>query len=369
MIQSIKDKELEEKRRKEEYERQLRLQREAEEAARREAERRRLEEIQRQQQEARLREVEELSRKLQEQRDSIKRGIEQIEILDRSMAIGRRKGSFFSKFSMGKSSKVDKSRNIEVPLCGNRANRPLPATRLAIDERDFGKESFGGYIIESMPVEQNLISEISSLQKSSIPEIPNDIDCLFDGDSPDNGENIQESKNEEHEEVQEEDNEDLKDGPKEYQSESNEDLIDFTKIPSKLDSQFELLDTSNSLHTTIVKVASNWEMKFQKTLLGSKKSKSLNDESLKEERDRAFDLLDCLTKSGELKVCQSEFHVVLVSSYCFDKSVLNSLCQDNLNPIEELERSTLIVASTLFDKPTQDLIEEDKVEQVKLHSP
>lgn len=87
------------------------------------------------------------------------------------------------------------------------------------------------------------------------------------------------------------------------------------------------------------------------------------------EKNKAFDLLDALTKSGCLDIVQAEFHIVIASTHCFDKTLLDTVVQDNVNPIEKVERSVLIVASTIFDKPVEQLIRPEQLERVRTYSP
>lgn len=51
------------------------------------------------------------------------------------------------------------------------------------------------------------------------------------------------------------------------------------------------------------------------------------------------------TKSGGLAITDATLHIVMVASHCFDKSVLRTLVEDNVNPIERVESSSLIMAS------------------------
>ena len=43
--------------------------------------------------------------------------------------------------------------------------------------------------------------------------------------------------------------------------------MDFTKVPSSLDANFDKLDTDNALKPTIINVGDNWKLKQFKTLL------------------------------------------------------------------------------------------------------
>jgi hypothetical protein len=65
----------------------------------------------------------------------------------------------------------------------------------------------------------------------------------------------------------------------------------------------------------------------------------------------------------------ASLHVVLCATHCFDKSLMNTLIQDNVNPIEKVERSSLIMASTIHQLPPSEMILQSRIENVKEYSP
>jgi len=83
------------------------------------------------------------------------------------------------------------------------------------------------------------------------------------------------------------------------------------------------------------------------------KGKSLVEAS---EKQKAFDLLDALSRSGSLEIPFSELHVLICATLSFEKSVMETVIQDNINPIEKLEMSTLLMGSTVLDTPAYNLI-------------
>jgi len=87
------------------------------------------------------------------------------------------------------------------------------------------------------------------------------------------------------------------------------------------------------------------------------------------ERSRAFDLLDALTKSGCLSIEMASLHVIMAATHFFDKSLLDTLVQQNVNPIEKVERSNLIMATTIHNKPAKDLIKPDQEKRLMTYSP
>ena len=83
--------------------------------------------------------------------------------------------------------------------------------------------------------------------------------------------------------------------------------MDLTQIPKQLDAQFEALDEDSSLRPTVIKTGmcslqrciagESWTRRAQKSLLGKLVQSSMNSTSQKTEKDKAFDLLDALSRS------------------------------------------------------------------------
>jgi len=149
----------------------------------------------------------------------------------------------------------------------------------------------------------------------------------------------------------------------------SDDVIDYTKIPQQMEAQFDEFDEDSALRPTIIAPGNTWNKKFQKTLLSAAESTSLGTDEQGKERQKCFDLLDALTKSGALSVDFASLHVVIAATHCFDKTLMNTLVQDNVNPIEKVERSSLIVASTIHHCEPAALIAADQLQRVATYSP
>jgi len=145
--------------------------------------------------------------------------------------------------------------------------------------------------------------------------------------------------------------------------------FDYTQVPKQMDAKFEKLDTDGALRPTIIKAADVWTKRTQKALLAAAETSTLHSEDQKREKDAAFDLLDALTKSGALAVDHAALHVVIAATHCFDKTVTETVIQDNNNPIDKCERSSLIMATTVHQLPAGALIQQSQLPRVSGTSP
>ncbi|CAE7799825.1 unnamed protein product [Symbiodinium sp. CCMP2592] len=107
----------------------------------------------------------------------------------------------------------------------------------------------------------------------------------------------------------------------------------------------------------------------QKALLAQTSQTSLGADEQKQEKEAAFDLLDALTKSGALPLVNASLHVVVAAVHCFDKTVTETVIQDNMNPIENVERSALIMASTIHQQPVAALVRASHQARLRASSP
>ena len=157
-------------------------------------------------------------------------------------------------------------------------------------------------------------------------------------------------------------------------STDNINFTDLTMVPKLLDSKFEIFGSDEryggAMRSTIIKTSDVWSKKYKRNLLSKLDQKSLSLDEKKSERNKAFDLLDALSRSGVVSMSNAELHVVIASSHCFDKSVVNTVVQDNVNPIEKIERSQLLVASIIHNVDVSKLIADaNEKDRVVKHSP
>jgi hypothetical protein len=144
---------------------------------------------------------------------------------------------------------------------------------------------------------------------------------------------------------------------------------DYTAIPAALDARVLELDEDASLRATVLKPGAIWYRQSQKGLLGDRTGATLYSESQTTERQKAFDLLEALSKSGIMGFDDAEFHVVIGSTQNFEQTILDTVIQQNENPIDQFERSSLIVATTILGLPAVELVAQDQVPRLAAFSP
>ena len=129
---------------------------------------------------------------------------------------------------------------------------------------------------------------------------------------------------------------------------SEEDFTDFTAIPKILDKKLETYDTDGALKSMIIRAGQPWIRKRQDNLLVAPHEKQLSMSEMESETKQAFDLLDAISRSGTLPIASGEVHVILGMAHCFDKSLMETVLQDNMNVITKAERGLLLLAGVIY---------------------
>jgi hypothetical protein len=145
-----------------------------------------------------------------------------------------------------------------------------------------------------------------------------------------------------------------------------EAAIDYTQVPAKIDAKFDKLDEDGAVRPTKVLPGDVWRKTFLKSLLAKPSQTSLGKDELRTEKNKAFDLLDALSKSGALPLGNCQLHVVILVTHCFDKTLMETVTRDNVNPIEKVERTQLIIASAVHDEvDVATLVRDNQVARVR----
>eukprot|EP00980_Cylindrotheca_fusiformis_P028869 scaffold22663_cov111-Cylindrotheca_fusiformis.AAC.2 len=151
---------------------------------------------------------------------------------------------------------------------------------------------------------------------------------------------------------------------------SDTSTIDFTTMPKALDESIEKYDADSALRSTIIKTSESWSRRRQENLLTKTVKAGLGQSELETEKNQAFDLLDALSRSGSLPISFSDLHVIICMTHCFEKDVMGTVVEDNINPIERLEVSTLLLGSIIHGKqPLEMIATAGDLHRIKLNSP
>eukprot|EP00218_Dolichomastix_sp_CCMP3274_P015608 CAMPEP_0170138316 /NCGR_PEP_ID=MMETSP0033_2-20121228/4822_1 /TAXON_ID=195969 /ORGANISM="Dolichomastix tenuilepis, Strain CCMP3274" /LENGTH=1046 /DNA_ID=CAMNT_0010374311 /DNA_START=35 /DNA_END=3175 /DNA_ORIENTATION=- len=127
--------------------------------------------------------------------------------------------------------------------------------------------------------------------------------------------------------------------------------LDYATLPAMLDERLAVMDEEGALRSTIIKASKPWHLKQQRNLL-LKPTERIIDEATETRalKARAFDLLDQLSRSGQLPLGSAALHVILAGTHCFDKSLVDTVIQKSIDPLAKLSRSLLVMSSVVHSR-------------------
>lgn len=147
------------------------------------------------------------------------------------------------------------------------------------------------------------------------------------------------------------------------------DAPDWTQLPVLLDRRLEALDEDAALRPTLISTGAVWTKRSQRSMLAAPTTASLGADDQSRLKDAAFDLLDALSRSGALSLDAAELHMVVAATHVFDKNLVDTVVQNNVNPIEKVERSAMLVAAVVHDSRPDLLLKHDQIDRFRLYSP
>ena len=136
-----------------------------------------------------------------------------------------------------------------------------------------------------------------------------------------------------------------------------------------IESQFEQFDKHGAVRPTLLVAKGPWLKKHYQGLLSDQEEKTLYDSDIEASKNKAFDLLDALSKSGATIIEDTALHVIIASSHNFEKTIMDVLVQDNVNPIEKLEHSSIIMTAALHGVPKGNVISPEYRDAILKHAP
>lgn len=143
---------------------------------------------------------------------------------------------------------------------------------------------------------------------------------------------------------------------------------DITTVPMELDGKFDALDPDGAVRPTIINFDGDWWFKSFESILSPPKVESVGSSDQGKKKNKAFDLLDSITRSGALPYVGGQLHVVTALTHCFEDSLINTLWLESVNPIERVEATGLIAASVIHQASPLDLVVDSAQERIKKYS-
>ena len=135
-------------------------------------------------------------------------------------------------------------------------------------------------------------------------------------------------------------------------------------IPGKIHAKSIALDKKDDetvcLRPTMIHTADIWSKRTlgKPPIYAKYEDLKLGKAERKSEKQKALDLLDALSCSGSMPILFSELHAIVGVTHCFDGSLVDTVIVDNVDPIDKLSCSTLLVASAIHGVPTNELLQE-----------
>jgi hypothetical protein len=143
----------------------------------------------------------------------------------------------------------------------------------------------------------------------------------------------------------------------------------YTDFPRAIEKRFEVYQTDVPTRPTIIKLGSVFTHKKTVGLISAPVTDTLGESEQKTQLAKALDLIDALTKSGDLPLSDCQVHIINASTQYFEDTLMDTLIKKNRNPIEPLERSTMILASFLHSAGVSELVNDEEKERLLKYSP
>lgn len=144
--------------------------------------------------------------------------------------------------------------------------------------------------------------------------------------------------------------------------------VDLTAIPAQLEAAYDALDSESAIRPTKISVGGVWQRRSKPGLLATATEQPVRESEQKSEKKKAFDLIDALSRSGALPFEAASLHAVVAATHRFEDSLVRTVIAGNINPIEKLERSLLLIASTIHGVQASSLLQPDQLKRVAAFS-
>ncbi|KAJ3024349.1 hypothetical protein HKX48_000024 [Thoreauomyces humboldtii] len=122
--------------------------------------------------------------------------------------------------------------------------------------------------------------------------------------------------------------------------------LDLSLLPTTLSSALRSLP-HDAVRPTIISLKDDWKRTRAKSILHPPITTTLDEDTQKIERNAAFDLLDALSRSGELVLENVHLHVVSAATHAFDRTLVETVIRGNVDPLSRVSETSMIVAGVV----------------------
>lgn len=125
---------------------------------------------------------------------------------------------------------------------------------------------------------------------------------------------------------------------------------DYTSVPSTLEALYEKLVVRGSVRPIILSPGAQWTRSSPRSLGSDEILETVMPATAqKSEKNLCFDLLDALSQSGGISLDHVDLHVVVGCAHVFEATLIDTLVHNNVNPIEQVERSISVLERVIHE--------------------
>jgi hypothetical protein len=205
-----------------------------------------------------------------------------------------------------------------------------------------GGRGGGGGRLQRMPKRLDIHDESGRQMKIHSDDIKASHDIYERGEGGEGGEERKEEMVSHEEEGGSEDN-----FADQHEGRGMCDDRDVTLLPHLLETELDKISSGSPVRFNIVTIGKEWRKRKRGKNIQNAESVVIGRHDQEKERQKCFDLLDSLSRSGNLPIGDATFHVFLSASHCIDETLLDLITKENVNPIERAEEIGVTICHVL----------------------
>jgi hypothetical protein len=123
--------------------------------------------------------------------------------------------------------------------------------------------------------------------------------------------------------------------------------MNFMVLAKKLDQEFGMLKSKNA-RPTIITLGQKWtRVSYESLISKESKFKIFDKDEKKVEENSTFDLLDCITRSGNLEIHDATLHIIVPITHSFDDTLIDTVIKENINPIDSFNETMSVIQNNM----------------------